>query len=518
MTTSTCATRRGRWCSRVLRLLGPAVVVGAMVVHLGTGAVLDGVRAVSPGALVVALVLGAITTTASAARWCLVARGLGLEIRFGGAVRDCYRAQFLNSVLPAGVLGDVYRAVDSGRRSGDVGRGVRAVVLERTAGQVVVTVVGVAVLVAVPGPVRNLLGDLDGPGPAALAAAGVVLGLSGLAAVPRVRLALVTLAVGTRDAVLTLRNGPTVAGLSLVAMAGHLALLAVAASAVGVQATPGQLLPLLVLSLLSMGLPLTVGGWGPREATTAAAFGAAGLGASTGLATAVAFGVLALVSTLPGLGVLLLRRPGTTSAASPEHAIAQVRDAPGEVLGVRRRQPAHQLELDVIGGEVVEEASPATEQDRHDVQLHLVELPRAHQRLRGAGPVHHDVAVPGRRAGHGRGLVRVRGVDDAARWRVVGDLAGQDDDRDAVVVVPAPAPGQLEGAATGEHRARRHRLGVDLPARARVQAAVEPVEQSVPAAAQRVVGTVVRPRDEAVEGDGHVQADGHHRSPARSTR
>ena len=222
---------------------------------------------------------------------------------------DCYRAQFLNSVLPAGVLGDVHRAVDSGRRGGYLGRGVRAVVLERVAGQVVVVAIGVAVLLVVPSPVRGLLGGL---GPAALITAGVVAALLGLATVPRVRRRLAGLVAGTRETLLTLRNGPAVAGLSLVAMAGHLALLAVAALSVGVRATPGELLPLLVLPLLAMGLPLTVGGWGPREATTAAVFGAAGLGAETGLATAVAFGVLALVSTLPGLGVLLLRRRVTT--------------------------------------------------------------------------------------------------------------------------------------------------------------------------------------------------------------
>ncbi len=290
---------------KVLKLaLGVSVVV-AVVLRLGTGAVLDGVRAVSPGALVVALVLGAITTAASAARWCLVARGLGLAIGFGGAVGDCYRAQFLNSVLPAGVLGDVHRAVDHGRRSGDLGRGVQAVVLERVAGQAVVVVVGVGVLLAVPSPVRGLLGGL---GPAALTAAGVVVVLLGLATIPRVRRALAGLVAGVRDGLLRARTGPAVTGLSLVAMAGHLALLAVAALAVGVRVTPGELLPLLVLPLLAMGLPLNVGGWGPREATTAAAFGVAGLGAQTGLATAVAFGVLALVSALPGLGVLLLRR------------------------------------------------------------------------------------------------------------------------------------------------------------------------------------------------------------------
>jgi hypothetical protein len=220
-------------------------------------------------------------------------------------------------VLPAGVLGDVHRAVESGRRRGDVARGVRAVVLERVAGQVVVVVVSVVVLLVVPSPVRGLLGELGRAVPAVVAVAAVLLSLAGI---PAVRRGLAGLAVGIRDGLLGARTGPAVLGLSLVTMAGHLALLGVAASAVGVRAAPWDLAPLLLLSLLSTGLPLSVGGWGPREATTAVAFGVAGLGAGTGLATAVAFGVLALVSTLPGLGVLVLGRTVQRRTSAPPNS------------------------------------------------------------------------------------------------------------------------------------------------------------------------------------------------------
>jgi hypothetical protein len=64
-----------------------------------------------------------------------------------------------------------------------------------------------------------------------------------------------------------------------------------------------------VLSLLAMGLRLNVGGWGPREGVTALAFGAAGLGAAQGLTTAVVYGVLALVASLPGALVLVAQAP-----------------------------------------------------------------------------------------------------------------------------------------------------------------------------------------------------------------
>jgi hypothetical protein len=64
------------------------------------------------------------------------------------------------------------------------------------------------------------------------------------------------------------------------------------------------MLPLALLVMLAAVLP-NVGGWGPREGVTAWAFAAAGLGASLGVATAVVYGVMVFVATLPGAAVLL---------------------------------------------------------------------------------------------------------------------------------------------------------------------------------------------------------------------
>ena len=50
----------------------------------------------------------------------------------------------------------------------------------------------------------------------------------------------------------------------------------------------------------------SVGGWGPREGITAWAFGAAGLGAHAGVATAVVYGIMGLVAYLPGAAVLVV--------------------------------------------------------------------------------------------------------------------------------------------------------------------------------------------------------------------
>ena len=65
------------------------------------------------------------------------------------------------------------------------------------------------------------------------------------------------------------------------------------------------MLPIALLVMAAMVLP-SVGGWGPREGVAAWVFGAAGLGAQRGVATAVVYGVMVLVASLPGAAVLVV--------------------------------------------------------------------------------------------------------------------------------------------------------------------------------------------------------------------
>jgi uncharacterized membrane protein YbhN (UPF0104 family) len=285
-----------------LRILVGLGIVGALLTQLGTQTFVDGLRVIDAAELLAALAIGLATTVLSAGRWCLVARRLGLRLSLASAVADYYRAVFLNSVLPAGVLGDVHRAVRHGRQEGDLGRGVRAVALERIAGQAVVIVAGLVVLLTRPeiAPAKGIV--------LIVLVVGVGLGVAMLAARRWARAG-----SGWRRTVDDVRAGllardvwPGVALLSAAALAGHLMLFVVAARAAGATAPVTELVPLVLLSLLAMGLPVNVGGWGPREGVAALVFGAAGLGAALGLTTAVVYGVLALVASLPGAGVLLL--------------------------------------------------------------------------------------------------------------------------------------------------------------------------------------------------------------------
>src|SRR4051812_46699161 len=141
------------WARRLAAVATLAVVFW----RLGTGPFVDGVRAVDGRALAAAAAIGLLTTVCCAWRWTIVARGLGIRLSLPDAVAAYYRSLFLNLTLPGGVVGDVHRGVSHGRDVGDVGRGLRAVAWERTAGQVVQAVLTVAVLLVLPSPVHSFM-------------------------------------------------------------------------------------------------------------------------------------------------------------------------------------------------------------------------------------------------------------------------------------------------------------------------------------------------------------------------
>lgn len=308
--------------------LAGVVILGFLLWRLGTGVLVDGLRRIDTVTVLAALGIGVVTTVFSAWRWQLVACGLRIRLPLGPAVADYYRALFLNAALPGGILGDVHRAVRHGQSAGDLRRGVQTVVLERVAGQIALTVFAAAVLPTLPSPVRAEARDLAPLVVLALAGALAVVLAVRMNRAPTRRTAGLRTALGeARQGLLSRRGGPGIALSSAVVLAGHLVMFVVAARVAGSAAPVAVLVPLAVLALVAMGLPLNVGGFGPREGVTAWAFAAAGLGAGTGVAVAVVYGVLSFVASLPGAVVLVVRWYGGLRAAGRQRSGAGVSNA-----------------------------------------------------------------------------------------------------------------------------------------------------------------------------------------------
>jgi uncharacterized membrane protein YbhN (UPF0104 family) len=288
-----------------LRLLLGTALLALVVWRLGWGPFVEAVRGVEPSSLAAAAAIAVVTTVCCAWRWSVVARTLGVVVPLPSAVSACYRSQFVNVATPGGVVGDVLRGVGTGRARGNALLGVRSVAWERFVGQAVQVLLALVVLVVLPSPIPH----------------GPVWGIVAIVAGALVVLSRTRSRLATEARLLLARAvWPRLALASALVVCGHVATFLVAARSAGLTAPTLRVLPVALLVLVSAGLPLNVAGWGPREGAAAWAFGAAGLGAGLGVTTAVVFGVLAVVSSLPGAALVAwgaMRRRGFPHRPGP---------------------------------------------------------------------------------------------------------------------------------------------------------------------------------------------------------
>ncbi|SIT07578.1 Uncharacterized membrane protein YbhN, UPF0104 family [Roseivivax lentus] len=307
--------RRPGLPSWTLRAVQGAIALGLLVLLwqvAGGEEAAQSLTSANPAWLAAALAALTLQTVLSALRWRLTAAQLGITIDPRAALREYYLSQVVNQSLPGGVLGDAERARRARAQAGFLASG-QAVLFERLAGQAglfLCTATAFILTLALPGgvvwpdwlraPVAGFVGlglclpfgfyaatRLDGRLGRGLRAFGA---------------AMVT-ALAARSVIVRQLL------LSLATTACNLAAFAFCAEAVGHGLPPAAVAAFVPLILLTMLVPLTISGWGLREGAAAALFPVAGASASGGLATSIVFGLMLIVSTLPGLLVLLGRRP-----------------------------------------------------------------------------------------------------------------------------------------------------------------------------------------------------------------
>jgi uncharacterized membrane protein YbhN (UPF0104 family) len=291
-----------------LRWAGSLLVLAAVLAWLDPGAVFGQMVVLSPSWLALAVLVGVLQTLLSAWRWRYTTQRIGLALSPSRAVSDYFLASFFNQVLPGGVMGDAWRAQRHARVSGRAGAAWRAVIIERTSGQVVVAATTVAVLMITPAW-RRVVAGLEAP--LAAWAAGLMLFLVpiGLFLGLRPGFAALLAAFGDdlRRALLARSAWPRQLAASALIVASYALCFALAGWSIGVDAGLGQMMALAPPILLAMLIPLSVAGWGFREAAAASAWMALGLPAEQGAAVSMTYGLVMLVAAAPGALVLVCR-------------------------------------------------------------------------------------------------------------------------------------------------------------------------------------------------------------------
>ncbi|MBK6868180.1 MAG: flippase-like domain-containing protein [Burkholderiales bacterium] len=279
-------------------------LLGAVVALADPARVLAQLRHAHPGWLAMGLAAAIASNIVSAWRWRALARWLGADVSMRDASRWYFQAIGLNALLPGAVLGgDVYRAVVLRRAGQDTLASSWSVVLDRVS--------GLWMLCAIGGLGAAACADVLAPWLRLPAGAFVALMLAGTAlwlvlpwALPALLrrwglrwLAPLRAAAERPDFNQQMGwqalSSAAVQVLSAAALAGG-------GLALGVQLPLSAWAFAIAPVFLMAALPVSVGGWGTREAAAVAALAPFGVAAPAAVGVGVIYGLYALVQGAMG--------------------------------------------------------------------------------------------------------------------------------------------------------------------------------------------------------------------------
>ncbi len=244
-------------------------------------------------------------------RWHRILRGFATSPGAAVLTRLVFVGLFFNNLLPTGVGGDAVRAWRCRRLGISLGTAVKSILLDRACGYFVLVALYAASL---PGLLAVL------PGRAARVSTTLLFAVAALALAAlfaadrlpwplrRLRLAapLAELAREARRLSLEPRRSPMILGLSAVSIGLSILAFKLVGDAVGVHrsvAVWAMVMP--PVSFVQL-VPVSLAGWGVREAALVVALGAFGVAPEPALAASVMMGLALIATGLPGGLIWLL--------------------------------------------------------------------------------------------------------------------------------------------------------------------------------------------------------------------
>ncbi|MFK7993815.1 MAG: lysylphosphatidylglycerol synthase transmembrane domain-containing protein [Granulosicoccus sp.] len=271
--------------------------------------------------LVPACILVQFQVVLSAVRWKITANRLGQPLTARRAISEYYLATFANLSLPGGITGDAAR-VYRNRQPRALDISVHSVMIERLAGQIALLVVSIVGWMAWPVIMQGGVPEFGGR---VLGVALVLILLVVLSIILIIRFApdwmtrfVVNFGPALYCAWLADRQWIVQSVLSLAIVLTYVLVFLLSSYAVQVPLPLTAMVTIVPLVLLSMVIPLSIGGWGIREASAAVLWPLAGLSSEAGIATSVVYALVSLIACLPGL-LFMSIRPDRVLTRKPEH-------------------------------------------------------------------------------------------------------------------------------------------------------------------------------------------------------
>lgn len=258
----------------------------------------------------------------SAVRWQITAKRLGQTLSLQRAVSEYYLATLANLSLPGGISGDAARIYRS-RQDKGWQLAIMSVTIERFSGQFVLFFVTLAGWLMWP-----LLYQQSAPAKLhhLLLSFGLLLLAFVIAATlfgrlsTRIRRFVSNIGPAIRRVWIDDNQWAVQLFLSLMIISTYVGVFAISAKSIAEPIPLIALVTLVPVVLLSMVVPLSIGGWGIRELAAASLWPFVSLSPEAGIASSVIYGLVSVLAVLPGacLCLLLQRRAQSVVDESPE--------------------------------------------------------------------------------------------------------------------------------------------------------------------------------------------------------
>ena len=308
---------------RAFSALGKACITGVLLWWVVSWIDVGQLRAVlsrlDAGAIASAAALVAVQALFIAWRWHRIVRRLGGELPPSKSLLWVLVGQFFNLALPTSVGGDALRIWSLHRHGTAPGVAFSSVAAERATGVVILGVMVSLSLALLPSGVTDgIFLTLVSAGPLLLVALALLafadsLPLAwfpGFLTVPVVQLArALRLLVATPPSLLELL------ALSVAASTAGIAAAYVVGRSLDIDLPFAAYVAFVGGAVLLASLPISVGGWGVREAGMVALFATSGVAPEGALAVSLVFGILPAVVALPGVMAWWLQRSRLPGAA-----------------------------------------------------------------------------------------------------------------------------------------------------------------------------------------------------------
>jgi glycosyltransferase 2 family protein len=279
-----------------LRLAVSVAIIGVIVSRVSLRDLLARASSGIPVFLAAALSLALLMIVLVALRWRLLANWLGLAMSVGFAVRALFLAVFGGQLLPSAVGADLLRGWLLARNTSGIARVVASLMADRL---VALFAACLLMLLSDRAIARLAPSYAAYVAPSAVLVSGAVL-LAFLAGLRRMNVA-----SGARS-----RPGqrPLPVAVAVVVQGGAVAAAALVAAAYGLDASLGLWIAVIPPSVILSTIPVSVNGWGVREAAIVTLASRLGVAPADALLVSVTLGVLNMVASLPGAVVMLRGR------------------------------------------------------------------------------------------------------------------------------------------------------------------------------------------------------------------